>query len=494
MPQAVTETHDIQALVKAGFSSLTEAAFLLCQVKDAAAAKAVLADLPVTSVADLHARQGRVIQVATSAEGLSALGMTPTMMAGFAPEFAAGLAGDPARSRRLGDVGASAPETWAWGYPAAPHVLVMLYAAPGDLGALRNTVETPAFRAAFDVAVLDSSDMAGREPFGFMDGVSQPALDWQGARTPGGADDLDYGNLISAGEFLLGYANEYGHVTPRPLVDAAQDPRELLPSAPDAPGQKDLGRNGSYLVFRRLRQDVRGFWRFAAREAGQAGAKALAEAMVGRRTTGEPLAPAETGAIPGVGPAADDLRLNRFTFSGDPDGLACPFGAHIRRANPRTADMPGGRQGAIGVALRMLGWGDSQPSDDIIAASRFHRILRRGREYGAFTDPDAVIAGGAAAPAGLNFLCLNANLARQFEFIQNAWMMNAKFGGLTGEQDPLLGNRQPLPASQATAGFSQPTARGPAKRTEDLPQFVTVEGGGYFFLPGLAALRFIAAL
>ena len=78
MPQAVTETHDIQALVKAGFSSLTEAAFLLCQVKDAAAAKAVLADLPVTSVADLHARQGRVIQVAISAGGLSALGMTPS--------------------------------------------------------------------------------------------------------------------------------------------------------------------------------------------------------------------------------------------------------------------------------------------------------------------------------------------------------------------------------------------------------------------------------
>ena len=97
----------------------------------------------------------------------------------------------------------------------------------------------------------------------------------------------------------------------------------------------------------------------------------------------------------------------------------------------------------------------------------------------------ALPAGTAAPAAGLHFICLNASIARQFEFIQNAWLASAKFDAMSGEADPLLGNREPFPAGQRTDGFGRLCA---------VPRFVTVRGGGYFFLPGLRALRFIARL
>ena len=336
--------------------------------------------------------------------------------------------------------------------------------------------------------------MGGREPFGFVDGVSQPVLDWSGARTPGTSADVDYGNLIAPGEFLLGYANEYGRLTGRPLLDPRSDPGNILPAAVDAPGRRDLGRNGAYLVFRQLSQDVRGFWRSVRGAAPEGGAETPARTMVGRRLSGEPLIGPAGRSIPGVGPAADDLRRNGFTYETDPEGQACPFGAHVRRANPRTGDMPGGVGNWLTRQLRRLGLTREDPRADVVAAGRFHRILRRGREYGRFidlaklSDPDT-----DDLESGLHFLCLNANIARQFEFIQGAWLMSAKFGGLTGEQDPLMGNRRPFPAGVATDGFSLPKAAGAARKIAPLPQFVTVRGGAYFFLPGLRALRFIAA-
>jgi deferrochelatase/peroxidase EfeB len=208
--------------------------------------------------------------------------------------------------------------------------------------------------------------------------------------------------------------------------------------------------------------------------------------MVGRRLSGAPLLALAGGLIRGVGPDPDDLRLNRFTYASDPEGRVCPLGAHVRRANPRTGDMPAGTRGLLAQAIRMIGVaGGDDLRDDLIAASRFHRILRRGREYGRTLPPQAAASADTAtlAETGLHFICLNANIERQFEFIQNAWLANAKFDGLTGEADPLLGNRLPFPAGEATDGFG---------RLQGLPRFVTVRGGAYFFLPGMRALRFIA--
>jgi deferrochelatase/peroxidase EfeB len=94
---------------------------------------------------------------------------------------------------------------------------------------------------------------------------------------------------------------------------------------------------------------------------------------------------------------------------------------------------------------------------------------------------------------GLHFVCLNANISRQFEFLQNAWIMNTKFSGMTNESDPLLGNREKIPGCPITHEFTAPQSDGPPRRLRDLPQFVTVRGGAYFFLPSLGALRYFAA-
>ena len=101
--------------------------------------------------------------------------------------------------------------------------------------------------------------------------------------------------------------------------------------------------------------------------------------------------------------------------------------------------------------------------------------------------------GGDSEERGLHFICLCANLVRQFEFVQNAWISVAKFDGLFGEADPLLGNREPIAGGIDTDQFSMPQASGVTKRLEGLPPFVRVRGGAYFFMPGIRALRFIAS-
>jgi len=491
------EFADIQGLLWSGYGGLTEACFVLLGVADARAARAWLGSVArsVTTVQQLREqRVDRALHVALTAEGMRALGAADSVIGGFSAEFIAGMAGDESRSRRLGDVSRSAPSLWRWGSAPVPHVLVMLYAKQG-LDAWRLQIEAD---LGPGLAVLDrlaTTDMGGAEPFGFTDGVSQPSIDWTGKREPGTTADLDYGNLLSAGEFLLGYRNEYGRYTDRPLLDPALPSAKELPAAEDDPTLRDLGRNGSYLVMRELAQDVREFWRFVTAQAGDAGSPVtLAQAMVGRQMSGDPLVPLSAQPIGGVGPRQPDVARNQFTYAGDADGLHCPFGAHVRRANPRTGDMPGGRQGAVSQLIRTLGFGHQDLSQDLVAASRFHRILRRGREFGAQLDWRAASRPEAPDPnAGLHFMCLNANISRQFEFIQNAWLMSARFDGLNGEADPLLGNREPMPAGHATDGFTLPQQNGMNRRIGGLRTFITVRGGAYFFLPGLRALRYFAA-
>jgi len=246
---------------------------------------------------------------------------------------------------------------------------------------------------------------------------------------------------------------------------------------------------------RHLRQDVRSFWQFINRQAGGNGAEIdkLAAAFVGRTRTGDPLVPIQEEAIPGIGSQPDQIRQNQFTFDQDPTGSGCPFGAHVRRANPRNADYPGHPTG-LGLLLAILGFGPKGFRDDLMSSVRFHRILRRGREYGPGLSPSDALA--PAPPddpeRGLRFICLNANISRQFEFLQNAWLMNTKFSGLTGESDPLLGNRQPIPNCPATDGFTRQEDGSLRRHISGLPQFVTVRGGAYFFLPSLRALRYFA--
>ncbi len=496
MAEPVSEFGDIQALLWSGYGPLTEACFLLLQVTDAAAARAWLGTMvdSVTTIDQLRERHlERALQVALTADGMRALGIAETIVDGFSAEFVSGMAGEEGRSRRLGDIGSNAPTLWRWGGVQQPHVLLTLYAKE-TVEAWRQQIEAGLGGGLAVIDRLHTSDMGGEEPFGFTDGVSQPHVDWMGEREPETAADSDYGNLLTAGEFLLGYRNEYGLYTDRPLLDATQPGAAMLPTAEDDAARHDLGRNGSYLVVRELAQDVRGFWRFIATQADNDAARvALAQATVGRQMTGDALISAQAQPIRGVGPNDLDIARNQFTYDGDKDGLRCPFGAHVRRANPRTGDMPGGWRGWVSWLIRTLGFGHQDLSQDLIASSRFHRIIRRGREFGIRLERQAALQADAPDPhSGLHFICLNANISRQFEFIQNAWVMSAKFGGMSGEADPLLGNREPMPAGHSTDGFSVPQSDGSSRLVAGLPQFITVRGGAYFFLPGLRALRYFA--
>ncbi len=534
------DTKDIQAIAKTGFGALKAASYMLLRVVEPHSARRWLRDLaPASLVKPSDVKKTIEIeeknsvdtyQIAFTAVGLRKLGIDESIIQRFSPEFVEGMAGDENRSRRLGDIGKNAPEKWCWGVgDREPHILLILLAKDAaQLAALvGRMLERAEGNGLSKIDILPTSDMGGLEPFGFVDGGSQPSFDWDRPRTPGTNADRDYTNLLALGELLLGYRNEYGLLTERPLLAADEKNAAILrrDGHPSAPG--DLGLNGSYLVFRQLDQHVPRFWQWVASEAARVGVTSdeFAESMVGRRLDGKPLADLTIGrTIPGV--EARDSGINGFLYDTDPDGLSCPLGSHIRRANPRTGDAPGGKQGPLDNLLVTLGltfrrdrrptastlpwprnttvWPFARSEDDAVASARFHRILRRGREYGEQIDRKMAMDPAAEDPeqapkAGIHFICLNANIARQFEFIQAAWIATAKFAALTGEQDPLLGNREPFPATpfadppQRTDGFSRPSAPPNCRHSTKLPQFINVRGGAYFFLPSLTALRWIAS-
>jgi Dyp-type peroxidase family len=484
------DLDDIQGLLRFGFKHHTEAVTLLFRVKDAGAARRWLGQVQVTSSVTLDPVPPTAVQVALTRAGMAALGVTADAVAGFSEEFLEGMAGDANRIRRLGDVGASAPEMWDWGSgDREPHVAVLLYAMPGHLADLQRSTEADC-AAGFDLTYrLTTTNMHGREPFGFADGVSQPEVDWDRLLPPEDTRQLSYRNLSCLGEFVLGYPNEYGLYTPRPLLPATRDRKVSLPRAEDSPDSADLGRNGSYLVIRQLRQDVRGFWQALDARAGGVDVERewLASQLIGRTREGAPIAV----DLP-IGTTAPAPEVNDFTFDADPAGHRCPIGAHIRRTNPRNADLPPGNENVVSELIRTLGLSAKSRARDLAASTRFHRLLRRGREYGTQVTPEQALQLKAPVDSGLHFMVLNANIQRQFEFVQSAWLMSTHFNGLHAESDPLLGNRHTDPGGRRCDYFSMPKSDGPTRRLEKLPQFVTVAGGAYFFLPGIRALRWLA--
>ncbi len=489
------ELDDVQGLMRFGYKHLTEACFLLLRVKDPAAARAWLAKAPVTSAVKVDPLPDTALHVALTSEGLRALKIAPDLLEEFSAEFVTGMASDAARARRLGDIGANDPRGWKWGTGVrVPHIAVLLYARSGRLAAWEQEINAQCEAGFVRIERLTTSDLQGMEPFGFVDGISQPQLDWERTRPVRDQDQLEYSNLSCLGEFLLGYPNEYGLYTPRPLLTPQRDPDALLPRAEDTPDHTDLGRNGSYLVLRQLHQDVHGFWHELDRQAeGDPNVREqLAAAMVGRTKNGDPLVTSSQETVADNAPAQRPER-NDFTYETDQRGLRCPLGAHIRRVNPRNADLPGGPGGLLSRLWRMLGFNAATRHQDLVASTRFHRLLRRGRPFG----PDATpaLSPAQAAPGtetGIYFICLVANIKRQFEFVQSAWVVGTTFAGLTGESDPLLGHRVPNPGDSPTDDFSIPQADGPDRRLTCLPQFITVQGGAYFFLPGIRALRYLA--
>ena len=281
--------------------------------------------------------------------------------------------------------------------------------------------------------------MNGHEHFGFKDGISQPILE-------GSSDAERFPESIhvtALGEIVLGYddasgralgkEDRYGRKAPLPSVEKNQK----------------FGMNGSYLVVRQLAQNVDEFWKWIVSASGakhkdDPAAQRLAAKLIGRWPDGTPLVPYAN---------SDD---NEFLFSEDPYGYGCPIGAHVRRSNPRS------EIDQTRLPLRL---------------SNDHRILRRGRTYGS----------EETGERGLMFICLNTDIERQFEFVQQTWINNTSFRGLEDELDPLVGDQGGKPRT----AFTIPSLPVP-HCLRDLPRFVTVRGGQYFFLPGLRALGGLA--
>jgi Dyp-type peroxidase family len=461
-PTADLDHQEIQSILFNGFGWLPTSVALLLEITDPAAFRAALR----ASVGEIvggpfpkgRARPASALQVGLSYAGLAALNLEREVLAGFSEEFRSGM-NDPVRSRVLGDTGDSHPDRWEWGNLSQPpiHTLLLLYGANAE--ALRSRENEILARFAPSSRLIASEYMAlrpgGREPFGFRDGLSQPTFE------PTPSPEERTNDILPAGEFILGYPNAYGQVVAGPFVSADDDPKGLLPPAAGATTVRDFGRNGSYLVLRKLHQDVAGFEAFLAKHATNADGRPdpakqdwLAAKLIGRHRSGAPLvlAPEREDSRLGL----DPKRNNDFGYAADDaQGLRCPHGAHIRRCNPRDSL-------------------DKDPRRAREEADR-HRLLRRGRAYGS----------RASGSEGLIFIVLNADLRRQFEFVQQTWLNNPKFAGLRESRDPLAGNH----GGDGTVVIPQAGIR---RRISGIPGFVTTRGGAFFFLPSLPALRYLA--
>jgi Dyp-type peroxidase family len=429
----VLDRGDIQGFVLRGYR-MPRAAYLFYRFTDARAARRWLAGLvdPVTTALEWDAAPDWCANVGLTFPGLEALGLAADSLASFPEDFRQGMAARAATA--LHDVGEDLPDHWQPVPPFAVrgvHAVLMLSAydeqelerqvrASGDRAAEAGGLEEVGSERA---AALGGA-RAEREHFGFRDGISQPVL------LGSGLEEEAVGRLpVAPGEFLLGHPDEMGAVR-MPVPDA-------------------LGRNGTYAVYRKLSQDVPAFRRFL-RDNGGANPALLAAKMMGRWSSGAPLALAADADDPGLG--ADRRRNNAFDYGDDPVGYRCPRGAHVRRALPRT--------GAI--------------------TERRHLLLRRGLPYGPALDDGAPDDG---ADRGLVGVFLNASIERQYEFVQREWINAPRFDGLRNDPDPIAGpgagdftwQRRPLP-----------------RQFRRLPRFVTVRGGEYFFVPSITALRFLS--
>ena len=358
------------------------------------------------------------------------------VLPGFSQPFVEGIAGNGYRSRILGHVGTNSPDQWSWGSGRTPvDLLLMVFAEPGDLqAAVDHAAPPPGVMTEIPLPSTMELPADGpiREHFGFVDGISQPIL--------AGTDDAERfpesNHLSALGEFVFGYKDGAGETCIPTLKDGSA-----------------FGKNGSYLVLSQLAQRVPEFWDFVHGQAADPDEAAhLAAKVVGRWPDGTPLVPYVN---------RDD---NEFGFSEDPYGHGCPIGAHIRRANPRDSFL-----------------NTTHPVDSPISINR-HRILRRGRSYGERYLEDRP---NGNEPRGLYFICLNSDIERQFEFIQQNWINNPAFFGLAAERDPLISARRST-ATMTVPGIPAPVC------ISGLDQFVVVQGAQYFFLPGLRALEYLA--
>jgi Dyp-type peroxidase family len=450
----------------------------------------------------------RWLNVAFSFQGLSTLLGSDASHAGDPARFGdeAFVQGAAARASLLGDPTDPAaegyPGNWLFGGPGQDADVLLVFGADraDTMAAFVDEVRADAVAAGLSVLYEEQGgklDDLGREHFGFQDGVSQPGVRGRISTapdtylTPRTIDPaavpeawlfgLPGQYLVWPGEFLLGYPTQ------------GADP--VLPGLPEIPGPPWC-RNGSFAVFRRLRQDVLGFRAFAADQAAALGRQPgfegmtpdrLAALVVGRWPSGAPMSRTPTADDPALG--SDPLANNHFGFAAgtptlpligggstngfaeakaDPVGLTCPLAAHIRKVNTRDVGSDqGGRR-----------------------ASFERRLLRRGLPYGpALVDDDPASAG---ASRGLMFLSYQASIVDQFEFLCQAWMGDSVAPRSPSGHDMLVGQNG-QPGEGRVRSCTVLSGSGDAGHVSTARDVVIPTAAGYFFSPSITALRTVIA-
>ncbi len=341
------------------------------------------------------------------------------------------------------DLGDPPVHRWDAGYQQAIDGMILL---AGDREKdLLNIAHTVAARIRADHTIraievgqaLRNDKGEGIDHFGYLDGLSQPryltedfSFDEKGRRI-----QTKKGELIS----------EWDSFEPLARV-LVRDPYGTTDDC-----------FGSFLVFRKLEQDVRGFRRREeelTRELGftETARERAAAMIVGRFRDGTPLS---LSAAEGWSPQGD----NNFTYDSDPRGRRCPFHAHIRKVNPR---------------------GEAEGLD----LDRQRRITRRSITYGSLKSP-AALQPAAALPAqgvGLLFMCFQAGIRRQFAFIQRRWVNDVDFKWATAGIDPLAGQSPVAPV--APQDWSSQWGPSPEFRS-GFGGYVRMKGGEFFFAPSI---------
>ena len=433
------ELDDIQSGVLRPRPTPYAATYVLFRIDDAGAGRELMRRFAavVSSAASPTSPAGDTwVSVALTHSGLQALGLPRRSLDSFAWELRQGMA---ARADALGDTGESSPAHWEQPLGSRMVHVIMTALAPD-----RARLEAALGRARETYAQLRGVSAiwrqgchaleTGREPFGFRDAIAQPAIEGSGLPSTDSHEPP-----LKPGEFVLGYPDETGSLPPMPEPDV-------------------LGRNGTYVAFRKLHQRVAAFRRYLRDQArDRDDEELLAAKMMGRWRSGAPLARCPLHDDPALG--ADPQRNNDFAYAADATGYDTPPGSHVRRANPRDASVAG--------------------------VVRLHRMIRRGTAYGPELAEGVLDDDGQ--DRGLMFAFVGAHLGRQFEFVQSEWIDGGDFLGLGEAKDPIAG------AHDGEGEFSIPRRPIP-RRARGLSRFVVTRGGEYGFLPGLRALRWLAEL
>jgi len=376
------------------------------------------------------------VSVALTFKGLEALGVPQESLASFPWEFRQGM---KARALELGDDGDSSPENWEAPF-ATNDVHVVLVAVSPTQEQLEKALDRAreTYKGMTGIEAIWRQDCHAlpddKEPFGFKDGISHPAI--EGSGIPGTNPKE---KPLRAGEFIIGYTDEMNGV------------QKMEPEI--------LGRNGTFVVFRKLHQRVAEFRKYLKANSKDTDAEELMAAkMMGRWRSGAPLALCPFHDDPAIG--EDPKRNNDFMFKADDaSGMKTPGGSHIRRTNPRDAAIAG--------------------------VARIHRMIRRGTAYGPLLPEGQLEDDGA--DRGLMFAFVGAYIGRQFEFVQSQWINDGMFFGANQDKDPVMGSMG------EDESFSIP-GRPLRKRLQGLPRFVVTRGGEYCFMPSLSALKWLSEL